>query len=190
MEQKITQKQLFDPLELSIQNKPVKIELNNHPAFGITQTGLCEGRTHGALETIFRGIRNLRIPIEMLRLQNPAEILAEFFAAGHLKWLDKYPSLNPNIPRNFFELINGINKYSDKNGFACLKNNFEEYFDIEQGIRLALLKQSMREGFVESFLADYEEPLYNPNCDGRDKEIYAQWIHRELKNLGESAKEL
>lgn len=186
MEQKIQeQKFLFDPLELSIQKKPVKIKLNNHTAFGVTQKGLCEGRTHGALETIFRGMRNLKIPAEMLRIQNPAETLAEFFAAGHLKWLDKLPSLNPNIPRDFFELINGINKYSDKNGFACLKNNFREYFDIEQGIRLALLKQSMREEFVESFLADYEEPLYDPNCDGRDKGIYARWIHHGLKSLSE-----
>ena len=157
--------------------------------FGVTKIGLREGVKYGALKTIFIGMHNLEIPPKMLFIQEGEEILKDVFVAGHFKMWHPRPYLNPDIPQDFFELKRYINRYSDKNGFACLENNFKRYFDIEQEIRLAFLKQNDQKRFVKSFLADYKS-RYDPNYDGESKGVYVDIIYDELTSLNEKAKEL
>ena len=171
-------------------------------AFGITKTGLKEG-DYSVLENIFYGINNLKIPLGMLGLQNPAEILAEFFAAGGLKRGDRHLTLG--IPQNFLKLVNYINWYSYNNKkFASLAYEFKKYFDDSPGKqrkRLLLLEENVGDRFVGMFFFKYrfsnkDNPydfeFYDPNWEwgARDKGIYIDRIYEELKRLNEEAKKL
>jgi len=170
--------------------------INRAIAFGATRTGLDKGGFE-VLKNIFYGMRNLKISLEMLSIQNAAEILEDYFTAGDLKRGNNFNLILYNPP-DFFRLIDYINDYSNKNrGFANLTQGFKECFDIEQKIRLGILNQKIKEKFVDSFLSPYrpsnrEDPggFYDPNCDGRDRGIYAKWIYKELESLSERVKEI
>ncbi len=173
---------------------------NRAVAFGVTNTGLKKG-SYGVLENIFYGIHNLEISLEILSIENPAEILSEYFAAGSLKRGSAH--FNPNIPQDFFKLVHYMNEYSYNNKkFASLAHKFKKSscFDSSPGKqreRLELLEQSVKEGFVNSFLAKYRpsnkedsvnQAFYDPNYDGEDKGIYADMIYKKLKSLSDRLK--
>ncbi|MBA7601809.1 hypothetical protein ES703_08891 [subsurface metagenome] len=191
------QKSLFKPPELSSNGRLfakttlINFDRNYDVAFGITRTGLNK-RSYGFLENTFFGMRNIKIPLEMLSMQNAGEILAVFFATGDLKRRSLHR--DPNTPHDFFRLINYINKYSHKyKEFRSLEDEFKKCFDIEQEKRLEFLEQSVRDRFVESFLAAYRSPpndFDDPNCYGEDKGIYAKIIYEELKSLSDRAKQI
>jgi hypothetical protein len=201
-----TQSSLFTD-HLSDNRLVVETKLRNlgrdRVAFGVTQTSLKKG-SYGVLENIFYGMNNLEIPLEMLSIENPAEILSEYFAAGSLKRENVHP--NPNVPHNFFKLVDYINRYSYNNiTFASLAHKFKKSscFDSgpgEQRKRLEFLEQSVMDGFVNSFLAKYRpsnreypfdsDAFYDPNCDGRSKGIYTNLIYDKLVSLGKEAKKL
>ena len=172
---------------------------NRADAFGVTKTGLTEG-SYDVLETIFYGMRNIKISSEIMSIENPAGILADYFAACYLKREDTHLNML-NIPRDFFMLVNYLNLYSHNNkGFARLAHEFKKCFDDsprEQKKRFELLEQSVRDSFVDSFFATYkpsnkEDPVgydfYDPNCDGTSKEVYADKIYKELKSLSDRLK--
>ncbi len=191
------QKSLFETEPLSNSNDAV--------AFGVTQTGLKKA-SYGVLENIFYGMNNLEIPLEILSIENPAEILSEYFAAGSLKRGDAHRNPNANVPRDFLRLVNHINRNSYSNiGFADLTHKFKKSscFNSSPGKqmeRLELLEPSVKEGFVNSFLAEYRpsnieypfdsDAFYDPNCDGRSKGIYADRIYDKLVSLGKEAKQI
>ncbi len=171
---------------------------NRAVAFGVTNTGLNEGG-YGVLENIFYGMRNIKISSEIMSIENPAGILADYFAAGSLKRRDTHKILD--IPHDFFMLVNYLNLYSHNNkGFARLAHEFKKCFDDslrEQKKRFELLEQSVRDSFVDSFFATYkpsnkEDPVgydfYDPNCDGESKEVYTDGIYKELKSLSDRLK--
>ncbi|HUW43967.1 MAG TPA: hypothetical protein VMV95_03345 [Bacillota bacterium] len=174
--------------------------INNDVAFGVTKTGLLKG-CYGALENIFYGMHNLEIPLEMLSIENSEEILANFFAAGDLKKGNLH--INPYIPIHFLELVNYMNKKSYINkGFLSLAHNFETCFDNSPGKqreRLESLDKQTKNRFVFSFFKEYKcsnkensfnYSFYNPNCDGRSKEVYADMIYQQLKFLSDQSKEV
>jgi len=203
------QKSLFKtgPLSDSRLVAKTKLEIlgrNLDDAFGVTKTGLCKGSCD-VLRYIFRGIHNLDLELflEMLSIENPAEILSPCFAAGRLKKGNRHLE-NPNIPRDFLELKNFLNKYSYNKGFANLASKFKEYFDSgpwEQVKRLELLEQSMKDvrdiggEFVKSFFSSYrisdEENsfIYDFHAP-RSKEGYVNIIYDELESLSERAKQI
>jgi len=173
-------------------------------SFGVTQTGL-KKTSYRILEDIFYGMNNLEIPLEMLSIENPAEILSEYFAAGSLKRGNAHLNPNANVPRDFLRLVNYINRYSYNNKrFASLTHKFKKSscFDSSPGKqmeRLGILEQSVKEGFVNSFFAKYRpsnkedsvnQAFYDPNCDGRSKGIYADLIYSKLISLSERAKQI
>ena len=174
----------------------------NRVAFGITKTSLKKG-SYGVLENIFYGMYNIEIPLEILSIENPAEILSNYFAAGSLKRENVPP--NPNIPHDFLSLVNYINEHSYKNiKFASLAHKFKKSscFDSrpgEQRKRLEFLEQSVMDGFVNSFLAEYRSSdkensfsyfFHDPNREGESKVIYADIIYEKLKSLSEKAKQI
>ena len=182
------------------ETEPKKPSRNNVVAFGVTKTGLKKGN-YGVLKDIFYGMYNLDIPLDMLIMQNPAEILSEYFAAGGLKRRDRH--LTPDTPRNFLELVNYINRYSyDNPEFAALTHNFRNFFSSSPGKqkeRLGSLENNIGDDFIRSFFNYYrysntEEEFifefYDPNWDGRDKRLYVNRIYEKLKSLSEGAKGL
>jgi len=176
----------------------------NRVAFGVTQTKL-KKTGYRVLEDIFHGMNNLEIPLEMLSIENPAEILSEYFAAGNLKRGDAHLNPNANVPRDFLRLVNYINRNSYSNiGFASLTHKFKKSscFDSSPGKqmeRLEILEQSVKEGFVNSFRAKYRpsnkedsvnQAFYDPNYDGGSKGTYANLIYSKLTSLSERAKQI
>ena len=187
------QKSLFGTGSSSDSNRAV--------AFGITKTGLNEG-SYSVLENIFYGMRNIKISSEIMSIENPAGILADYFAAGILKRRNAHLNML-NIPCDFFMLVNYLNLYSHNDkGFARLAPKFKKCFDDsprEQKKRFELLNPRVRKEFVDSFFAPYkssnkEDPVGydfgDPNYDGGSKEVYAKMIHKELESLSERAKKL
>jgi len=166
----------------------INFDRNLADAFGVTKTGL-KKTSYGILENIFYGMRNIKIPLEMLSVENPGEILLNYSATNYLKMRGAH--LDPNIPDDFSELVKYIN--SHKKGFADLAHEFKEYFDIKQMERLELLEQSVKDDFVKSFLASYKSPFNDfgdPNYYGRDKGVYINIICNELKRSSDEAKKL
>lgn len=192
-----TQKPLFKIPESSndsrlfAKTELINFDRNHAVAFGVIKTGLDKG-SYGVLENIFYGMRNIKIPLEMLSIENPAEILSIYLATGILKKGNLHRSSDSDIPHDFLELVVYLNRcsYTSK-GFRSLAKEFKgkECFDIEQEKRLGFLGQSVEEEFVESFLADYEPP-YDPNCDGESKEPYVKIIYNELTSLSDRFKKL
>ena len=171
----------------------------NRIAFGITKTGLRKGNCD-VLRYIFRGKRNLETPLEMLSIENPAEILSTCFATGRLKKGDAHLN-NSNIPRDFLELKNFLNKYSYNNkGFRSLAQEFKEWFDSrpwEQKKRLWLLEQSMEDignEVVNSFfnnpyrISDEENSFIYDFHAPRSKEGYVNMLYDEFESLNKEAK--
>jgi hypothetical protein len=198
------QRSLFKPKPSSEGRLFAKTELisfdpNLADAFGVTKTGLDKG-SYGVLENIFYGMPNIKIPLEMLSIENPVEILSIYLATSILKKGNLHRSSNSDIPRDFLKLVAYLNRcsYTSK-GFRSLAKEFKdkECFDIEQEIRLKLLEQDVEERFVNSFFATYKPSnkenlggFYDPNCDGRSKGIYTNLIYDKLVSLGKEAKKL
>jgi hypothetical protein len=192
-----TQKSLFETPESSsdgrlfAKTELINFDRNHAVAFGVKRKVLNK-RSYGFLENIFFGMRNIKITLEMLSIQDAGEILAVFFATGDLKKRGLHS--DPNTPHDFFRLINYINKHSHKyKEFRSLKDEFKKCFDIEQEKRLKILEQSVRKSFVESFLAEYKSSPNNfddPNLYGENKGVYADIIYDELTSLSKKAKKL
>lgn len=170
-------------------------------AFGVTQTGLKKA-SYDILENIFYGMHNLEIPLEILSIENPAEILSKYLAAGGLKRGNAHR--HPSVPRDFFKLIRYMDRYS-YNKMESFAHKFKKSSCFnsspgEQIERLEFLEESVMEGFVNSFLANYRpsnieypfdsDAFYDPNCDGRSKGIYANLIYDKLVSLGKRAKQI
>jgi len=207
MTERIMQKSLFETESLSNSKSIAETVLRNFDrnyavSFGVTKTGLNKG-SYSVLENIFYGMHNLEIPLEILNMENPAEILSNYFAAGRLKKGDAHLNIL-NIPRDFLRLVNYINKNSYNNlKFASLAHRFRKYFDNSPGKqrkRLELLEQSVRDRFVGSFFTPYRpsnkeerfnpNAFYDPNCDGKSKRVYVDRIYEELKFLRDKSKEM
>jgi len=188
---------MMGEMQKSLFEKGSSSDSNRAVAFGITKTSLNEG-SYSVLENIFYGMRNIKISSEIMSIENPGEILADYFAAGILKRENTHLNIL-NIPRDFFMLVNYLNLYSHNDkGFARLAPKFKKCFDDsprEQKKRFELLDPRVRDSFVKSFFATYkpsnkENPggFYDPNCDGENKGVYADRIHEELKFLSDKLK--
>ena len=177
----------------------ITFDRNHAVSFGVTKTGLKKA-SYNVLEHIFYGMRNIKIPLEMLSIENPTEILSICLATSILKKENLHRSSDSDIPRDFLELVVYLNKcsYTSK-GFRSLAKEFKdkECFDIEQEIRLKLLEQDVEERFVNSFFAPHkssnkEDPVGydfgDPNYDGESKKIYVDIIYDELESLSEKVK--
>lgn len=191
---RIIQQSLFEAQPL-ISNNPVSengwiknFRKNDAVAFGITYSGLLKGKYY-ILKNIFYGSRNLAIPLGMMSMENASEILSKLFAASGLKRRNEHLN-NSDISRDFFGLIKYMNSYSyrDKN-FWYLAKNFKRFSDIKERKRLELfLDKNKQNKFVESFFTPYNPShiekmngFCDPNCDGRDKGIYAKMLYNEFK---------
>lgn len=200
MAQKIIQKSLFDPSEVSIPNnltELIKIGIN-HPAFGVTKNKLKEGGLD-ILRCLFYGIHNLDLKnfLEIPAILNPGEILSKILAANGLKKGNKHLN-SPDIPDDFLKFMYYLDRYSyDKEKFASFLNNFERYFNIEQRARLGLLDQTLGEDFVKSFkfterkisnrenefIYDFHDHNWDGVFDGRDRGKYINEIYEKLELL-------
>ena len=152
-----------------------------------------ESLSYSDLKKIFYGIHNLDVPNEILDLENPAEILAKYFAADHLKRDNYHRRLA--IPAEFLGLIRYLNKSARGSfGVRGLMRDCKTRFDLvdsPEEERLYGLDEEIKRSFVESFFEDYrpsngEEPdnpeaFYDPNIDVEDKRVYARRIYQFLK---------
>ncbi len=209
----IIQPPLFETGPFSIKSI-AETELNklrdlgrNRIALGVTKTGLSQGDPE-ALKYIFYGMHNLEIPLEILSIENPAEILSKYFAAGGLKRGNAHRNPDANIPGGFLRLVNYINwcsynSYSHNNrGFVSLAHKFKKCFNDsskKQRERFELLEQSMGEDvgkeFVRSFFSPYrysdkENSLIYDFHDPGNKKDRVGMIYNKLESLGKEAKKL
>ena len=158
-----------------------------------------ESLSYWDLRNTFCGIHNLDVPNEILDLENPAEIIAKYFSAGHLKRYNYHWRLA--IPAEFLELIRYLNKRArgSSPGVRRLMKEGITRFDLvdnPEEARLYGLDEEIKRSFVNSFFGDYrpsngEEPnnseaFYDPNIDGEDKRIYAIRIRAFLKRKQDS----
>ena len=145
MTERIMQPLLFEIKPFNDRNRAV--------SFGVTKTSLNKG-SYNVLEHIFYGMHNLEIPLEILSIENPAEILANYFAAGSLKRGNAHLNIL-NIPHDFFKLVNYINTNSYNNiGFASLAHKFKKSscFDSSPGRqrkRFDILEQNVKDSRLE-----------------------------------------
>ena len=208
MEQKIVQKQLFNPLELSIQNNLSIIELIkiglDRPAFGVTKVNLKKGDLE-ILRCFFYGVHNLDFKnfLEMPLIEKPIEILSKVFAANGLTKENKHLN-NPDIPDDFLEFMDYLDEYSNSNEkFVSFAKNFEGYLDIGQRRRLELLDQSNGRDFVrlfkhtkrkisnreDKYIYDFFDRNWDGIFDGRDRGKYADGIYEKLELLRQKARQ-
>lgn len=163
----------------------------------ITRKGL-ESMSYFGLESIFYGIRNIRVPPEMLNVQNPDEILAVYAGVGVLKKGNNH--LEGEQSYDFLQTVGNI----QKKGYAliqpfpseCTKRFSDKRGDQIQ--RLAGLEEYIREEFILSYMRDYlpskrENPtnpraFYDPNIDARSTgpiamRVYERGIYSMIKSI-------
>lgn len=194
---------LFPPKFFSDSRLAAEVKLRDlgkdRIAFGVTKTGLNQGDSD-VLKYIFYGIHNLDLELflEIPSIENPGEILSTCFATGRLKKGDAHLN-NPNIPRDFLELKNFLNKHSYNNkGFRSLASKFKECFDSgprDQIKRFELLEQDVKERFVNSFLAKYKSSDEDNSFsyyfhDPGNKWDYVNIIYDKLKRSSDEANSL
>jgi len=171
-------------------------------AFGITKKGL-KNASYPVLENIFYGMYNLKIPGEMLKIENPAEILANYYSSGILKRYDAHLNQSQKIPNDFLDLVKYLNKtaWGDLD-FAKVSHEFKKRFDSSPGMqrkRLEGLSSIVKTEFVNSFFSPYlpskrEQPnnpkaFYDPNSNGTDKKVYADIIYGGLEYFSNQLKD-
>ncbi|MEM0465555.1 MAG: hypothetical protein QXW97_02530 [Candidatus Pacearchaeota archaeon] len=110
------------------------------------------------IEDIFYGTRNLYVPTEILDLEHPMEIIANYLAAGNLKRYNAHLN-NEKIPReSFSELIKFMNRvaysYLDfaKHSHSYKKRKFKI---SKQSDRLSRLPNDVKRKFCISFWKKY-----------------------------------
>ena len=140
------------------------------------------------LEDTFYGIHNLGVPIEMLDIENPDEIVANYVATGIMKRWNKH--LDTDLPRDFLDLVRKMNEVAYKTNLRLLARDCKKRFSRNQQERLSGLDKSLQSTFVNSFFSCYrpslkEEPsnpnaFYDPNADGRNKDIYISRIYDKI----------
>ena len=176
--------------------------MNKIKPFGIRKKDL-QNLDYYGLKAAFYGLHNLDIPTEMLSNENPDEIAAKYIAAYILKrnnsHLRKSFSEKPNYdlfdgyPIQFNELIRKMDDCAYRYLWD-LKENCIKKFPANPGDqlrRLESLEDSVKKSFMDSFFKNYRpskaeqhdtvDAFYDPNCDGRDKSIYADRIYEILK---------
>lgn len=143
------------------------------------------------LEDIFYGTRNLWVPTEMLDLENPSEIAANYLAAGVLKRYNAHKH-NPNLPVGSFSMLVKFMNSVAYSSLVFRRNSrlFKTRFPItsrQQETRLADLSGEVKRNFCASFWRDYkastrEEPydseaFYDPDS----WKSYVNMIHKHFK---------
>jgi len=160
--------------------------------------------SYDSLENIFYGIPNLTIPTEMLDVLNPEEILAEYYGAGTLK-RDNLHRPNGTLLDQFQEFYSLVRKmdslayhYKEKSFLTMVVGSKKRFSSKpnEQKRRLGSLDEGIRHAFVQSFSEPYvpskrEQPslpdaFYDPNIDGRNKQLYVDEIYRKIRLLWEA----
>lgn len=141
---------------------------------------------YSVLESVFYGIHNLNIPVEMSDVLSDWEILAKYFSAGGLKRHNSHKNRD-DIPQDFMPLV----RFMDENAKRETGGNFRRHLLPEKGQyeRLAQLSGSAKGFFVRSFHSSYNPSMnesilgrfYDPNCDGMSRTIYAKSIRDFLK---------
>ncbi len=188
------QKSLYETKPLSDSNLfAVNKLVNLAVAFGVTKTGL-KKMPPWILKCMFYGMHNLKIPLEKMIIENPAEILSEYFATGILKKGNQHFN-NFNIPNDFFKLVKYLNSYSYENGFASFAHEFKKYFSNrpwEQVKRHGLLRPNIRDRYVGSFFTLYnlssrEKEFDYGFYDKGDKEFHVDKIYEELTRSSDKA---
>ncbi len=143
------------------------------------------------LEDIFYGVHNLWVPTQMLDIENPAEIIANYLACGILKRNNAHKN-NDGIPRgSFSELVKYMNNIAYSYPIFLRKyREFRTRFPATPGKqeeRLAGLDGEVKRKFCASFWRNYtpsrrEEPN-NPEAfhDPMNQRGYVNFVYRHLR---------
>ena len=112
----------------------------------------------GFLQNIFRGIHNIGLHDEIMNVQNPDEILAQFYATGVMKRRNAHLRGNAgNL--EFYGLIKNMDQLAYKNQkFREMAKKCKKRFPSAPGDqmkRLEKLDESDRDAFVTAFLEPY-----------------------------------
>lgn len=145
------------------------------------------GISYSPIQGMFVGIHNLYVPDVMLDVENPAEILAQYYAAGILKQSNQHIN-NESIPRtSFSELAKYLNQVAYSNPvFAKHSHSLKRRFSVNPGDlqeRLSGLDGSVKRDFFRSFFGYYNAsdfevgPRYQKFHDPRNPNKYVEQIY-------------
>lgn len=169
--------------------EPQKPQLVIPKIWGLRKNDL-EHFDKSTLEDMFYGTRNLWVPTEMLDLENPVEIIANYLAAGVLKRYNNHKN-NENIPKgSFSELVKYMNSVAYSNpvfrgNFRLFKLRFPATTG-QQESRLACLPGEIKRKFCSSFWRDYnpsdqEQPDIGAYRDPESRNSYINLIYQHFK---------
>lgn len=135
---------------------------------------------YDVLYRIFLGTHQLRIPLAMAEFMNPKELLAKYAGAG----IVKIGNAHLRTEHTFGTAIRTL----DDAGYRCLKGKVElkgpfRDFPGDQQDRLGNLDETIQREFTASFLLPENRGFYDPNCDGRSKDLYSRHIRRVLERF-------
>ncbi len=143
------------------------------------------------LEDVYYGIHNLFVPSEILDLENPSEIIANYLGAGILK-KHNAQLVNGDIPKgSFSDLVQYMNSVAYNNPiFAKYSHESKNRFPATSGFqkkRLSHLTGDVKRRFCKSFFSKYrasnrEEPN-NPEAflDPLNWNKYVEGIYQHFK---------
>lgn len=166
--------------------------------------------SYKALENIYYGLHNLKIPSEMLSVMNIDEIVAKYCATAELKRSSVYPKQHEKFldmvrnmtraggtPAELDEGIVSLVTKMDEIGYsfiapmavACKKTYPSD--SLSQILRISGLDEGVKRSFANSVFTEYRPSItedshnprsfIDPNRDGMSSDIYVRHIHKLLK---------
>jgi len=164
-------------------------------AWDIRKTVDLEALKYEGLRNIWYGKYNIVVPSEMLDLENPSEILANYLSAGVLKFNNNHKKRS--LPKDFSKLVKLMNRVAfDPQRRACflrMHTGSKKRFSTnpkDQELRLREhLSDEAKQEFVDSFYEDYRpykgaRPT-DPDAfefDPQSKRTYRDWIYAYFQN--------
>ncbi|MEM4756196.1 MAG: hypothetical protein QW594_03620 [Candidatus Woesearchaeota archaeon] len=168
------------------------------------QEGMLAQLEYTTLEHIFYGMHNITIPKDMRILLNPNEELALYYVIGREKqyWRSekdkriKQKELQPWEKHPFLEkTFDQFMQYVQKEAANLLEQtqHLPQAYCSPLANRLEELYPLNKDALMNSVTAPYkpsnrQEPdnpnaFYDPNCDGKNNQVYIQQILRKLNTL-------
>ncbi|MDO8642721.1 MAG: hypothetical protein Q7R76_03995 [Candidatus Woesearchaeota archaeon] len=153
------------------------------PQFGIRRSDI-ERFGYPVLESLFHGMHAIALAPEVMERMNPDEILAKYYGAADFRHRNQ--PVTTNSFSTLMKLLDGLAYRSP--GFRSGVRGVQRRFSAkpgEQQKRLADIEQRVKQEVVASFFSPVPK-YYNPNCDGRDREVYIDSLFRRLKETHET----
>lgn len=194
---------LFNSLSDSKESKLEKLieQKNNLKAFGVTKKAL-NTISEDSIRIIYRGMHNIKVPIEILEKLNPDEVISVFYFSGlHKRFNSHLSSVNlAVIPKDFERLMDYIYRSFKefRNGsYHTLAKNLEfpvEGTDRGRIKRYSSCSREFQGIFMSSFIREYipsdrENPMdLRRYIEPEDPQECIEEVYNLLKGISNHAK--